>query len=381
MTFSTKPEPAVPVPAPPVPAPPVPEAPVPEAPVPEEPLEPPVIHDECLSCSLPGCTWVDASRTTLSPLLTYIAVTCLGPGPPNNVYIFETNSTSPLLVIKTKEDTEIKEQKSVKEDICSIHVDGVEFYRKFTMPSNFDRKKIYPVIFEVYGGPSLNMVTTKYLDGMYSLYFAGHYEAIVVRFDPRGTPGRSDNFQHAVYKKLGQVEVEDSLSIIKRTLEEHPFLDESRVGIFGGSYGGYLTLRLLEEADPDMFAAALTSAAVADWRFYDTAYTERYMGLVDDLVYARASAVPKLGQIPSGVLMILHGLSDYNVVVENHWLVIKKLIEEHVQYREYVRPGEDHNVNKLQLLISWFDKHDILSGPERTPDCGEEGKDDDSDRK
>ena len=255
------------------------------------------------------------------------------------------------MVIRTLPDEKIKTQKSVVQEIKRVRLDGIWYYVRFYKPKNFSPRRKYPVIFDVYGGPTMNKVRTKYKVG-YNHYFAGRYNTIVVNMDVRGTPGRSDNFQHAIYKKFGTVEVTDSIKVVK-WVSRLPYIDSSRMAIKGASYGGYLVAKILE-ADPSLFAAAVSSAAVADWRWYDTGYTERFMGVYDKAVYERASVIPDLKNIPNNVLLLLHGLSDTNVQVKHHWAVVRELNRLHKIYGEHVKPGQKHSVRRLFDMLVWF---------------------------
>jgi dipeptidyl aminopeptidase/acylaminoacyl peptidase len=232
-----------------------------------------------------------------------------------------------------------------------VKLRGRSFYVKFYKPSNFNRNRLYPVVFDVYGGPTLNKVSTRYKVG-YDHYLAGRYRTIVVTMDVRGTPGRSDNFQHAIYKKFGTVEVDDTIDVIK-WVSQQPYIDSSRMGIMGASYGGYLVMKILE-AEPRLFVAAVSAAAVSNWRWYDTAYTERYLGLYDEEVYERASVIPDLWKVPNGVLILLHGLSDTNVLIRHHWAVVRELNRRHKVYSHYVKPGQTHRLKRLFHTLLWF---------------------------
>ena len=255
------------------------------------------------------------------------------------------------MIIRTKPDPELETQNSVVQEIRRVRLGGRWFYVQFHKPSNFDPDRRYPVVFDVYGGPTLNKVSTRYKVG-YDHYLAGRYSTIVVTMDVRGTPGRSDNFQQAIYKKFGSVEVADSLEVIK-WVSRQPYIDSSRMAIMGASYGGYLVMKILE-AEPSLFVAAVSAAAVANWRWYDTAYTERYMGIYDRKVYQRASVVPNLRKIPNNVLLLLHGLADTNVLIRHHWAVIRELNRRHKIYGHYVKPSQTHRLRRLFHTLLWF---------------------------
>ena len=279
-------------------------------------------------------------------------MTCEGPGPPNRVYIYSTDDVSKAVtVIRTKPAKSLHVQRSVKMEIKSVVIGGIKFYVKFYKPTNFDARKKYRVVFNVYGGPTKNKVTTKY-QAAYAYYFAGHYQNVVVMLDARGTPGRSDNFHHAIYKKLGDVDVTDTIAIIKRIRRE-PWVKATRMAIYGASYGGYQILHILQR-EPKLFRAAVAAASVTDWAMYDSAYTERFMGLYDKEVYTRASLLPGANNTPNNVLLLIHGLSDYNVLIRHHWALVSELNRHHVRYKHYVKPGQAHKIKRLLHTLLWF---------------------------
>eukprot|EP00116_Pleurobrachia_bachei_P010545 sb/3470807/ len=171
--------------------------------------------------------------------------------------------------------------------------------------------------------------------------------------DCRGTPGRDEAFSnHDIYKNLGNVEIDDFIKVARR-VRRLSYVKKHRMGIYGASYGGYFVLRVLEKA-PHLFRSAVASAAVADWKLYDSAYSERYMGLYNKAVYERASVLPNITKIPKKTLLLMHGLSDHNVLPMNHWVVTRELNKAHIEYREFVKPMKGHSFPRLVDKIRWF---------------------------
>lgn len=187
-----------------------------------------------------------------------------------------------------------------------------ECYGILMKPSNFDPTKKYPLLVSVYAGPESGMVRERFItpDADTELGF------LVAYFDGRGTAGRGKKFKDEVYEKLGVVEIDDQAAGVKY-LAQRPYVDGSRVGIEGTSYGGYASLMCLVR-HPETFAAACASSSVSDWRNYDTIYTERYMWIPQENAsgYDAGSAM-KYARNLKGDLMLFYGTADNNVHPSN----------------------------------------------------------------
>ncbi|MET0384377.1 MAG: DPP IV N-terminal domain-containing protein, partial [Polyangiales bacterium] len=206
----------------------------------------------------------------------------------------------------------------------AVEVGEHKFYTAVTRPRNFSPGKRYPVLLRVYGGPHMQTVLD-YRDGYLLDQWYADAGFIVVRADGRGTPNRGRSWERAVLNDLATVPLEDQVAALSALSERHPELDRSRVGIFGWSFGGYLsTIALLLR--PDVFHAAIAGAPVTDWALYDTAYTERYMKLPADNPegYQRASALTHAGSL-TRPLLLMHGVTDDNVHFAHSLALIEKL--------------------------------------------------------
>jgi dipeptidyl-peptidase-4 len=218
--------------------------------------------------------------------------------------------------------------------------DGQALHWSLRTPAGFDPKKRYPVIVQVYGGPGASMVEKVWHSPADQLLLDAGY--ILFRLDNRGTPHRSKVFESAIDRHMGRVDVEDQLAGAA-FLKSLPYVDAAHIGVTGFSYGGYMTLMLLT-APNSPFAAGVAGAPVTDWRLYDTAYTERYMGTPKDNAegYRLGEVIPRLGDLKPGALMILHGMADDNVVFENSTRVIYELQGRGVPFEMMVYPGLRH---------------------------------------
>jgi dipeptidyl-peptidase-4 len=219
--------------------------------------------------------------------------------------------------------------------------DGSTLYGSLLKPPDFDPTCRYPVIASVYGGPHGQTVTNSWEHVSAFEQLLGSSGYLVWQLDNRGSAGRGKAFESGNYRKLGQIELEDQLRGVEY-LRSLPYVDASRIGITGGSYGGYMTLYALTRA-PDVFRAGVAGAPVTDWSHYDTIYTERYMGTPADNPegYEESSPLAKAGQI-EGELLIIHGSSDDNVHLANTLAFVAKLIEADRPHRLLIHPRQKH---------------------------------------
>jgi len=221
--------------------------------------------------------------------------------------------------------------------------DGSDLHYRMLSPPRVPGRR-YPVFVYVYGGPHGQQVT----DGWYGALPL--HEAlvdqgwIVFTLDNRGTNRRGTRFENAIYHAMGSAEVEDQLAGVD-WLKKQGFVDPSKVAVMGWSYGGYMTLKLLEKAPPHTFAAGVAVAPVTRWELYDTFYTERYLGdpRKDPKAYASSDALEDAVNI-SDPLLLVHGMSDDNVVFENSTALVARLQREKKPFEMMVYPGATHAI-------------------------------------
>jgi len=201
--------------------------------------------------------------------------------------------------------------------------------------------KRYPVFFNHYGGPGPQMVTKGWGGALAQAIVDKGYIYFVL--DNRGSANRGVDFEQPIYRAMGGVEVRDQKAgaLFLKALD---FVDPDRIATYGWSYGGYMTLKMLE-ADPGLYAAGISGAPVTRWELYDTHYTERYMGDPREVpeAYAMASAIPDATKITDPLLLI-HGMADDNVVFENSSELIGVLQENNVAFEMMLYPGYTHRV-------------------------------------
>ena len=233
---------------------------------------------------------------------------------------------------------------------------GETLYWQMLKPRGFDPAKKYPAILSVYGGPHVQHVRRTWVDVRDRILADAGY--VVFRLDNRGSANRGKAFETAIHGRMGEREVEDQVAGVNY-LKEQGFIDPTRVGVMGWSYGGYMTLRLLTLA-PDAFAAGASGAPVSDWALYDTHYTERYMRHPQDNPDGyRASAVPANLKDLKAKLLLIHGMADDNVILEHSTRVLSELQSRSIPFETMLYPGERHgiqgNARGLHLWRTYLD--------------------------
>ena len=220
--------------------------------------------------------------------------------------------------------------------------DGQTLYYRLFKPLHFDPAKRYPAIVNVYGGPGVQTV----LDNWYGSSFtqiltrAGF---VVFQLDNRGSAFRGTAFQAPIRLKLGEVEVADQV-LGAHWLGSQSFVDPKRIGVWGWSYGGYMTLMLMFRA-PDVFRAGVSGAPVTDFALYDTHYTERYLDRPQDnrSGYEASSVLPYAKDL-RGKLLVMHGMADDNVLFLNSTKLFRKLQDLDKPFTTMVYPGAKHGL-------------------------------------
>lgn len=231
-----------------------------------------------------------------------------------------------------------------KKEFFKIKANGVELNAWKILPINFDKTKKYPVFMFVYGGPGINTVNDSW-DGGNTFWFQ-HLASkgyIVVSVDNRGTGSRGEAFKKITYKQLGKYETEDQIASAKY-LATLPYVDGSRIGIFGWSYGGYMSSLCITKG-ADVFKMAIAVAPVTNWRYYDNIYTERFMQTPQENAdgYDDNSPINHVDKL-KGSYLLIHGMADDNVHYQNSVEMSAALIKANKQFTEMMYPNKNHGI-------------------------------------
>lgn len=242
-------------------------------------------------------------------------------------------------------------------DFFEIPLGGYSLNAWMIKPKDFDPQKEYPVLVTLYGGPGKQSVRNVWdgSDGIWHQMLA-QQGYIVVCIDNRGTGMRGSAFKKQTYMNLGKIEAQDHIRAAQY-LGGLPFINAEKIGIFGWSYGGTLSALSLFRGN-GVFAAAISIAPVTNWRFYDTVYTERYMGKPQDNPsgYDGNSLIQNVAQWQKGALFLVHGSGDDNVHFQNSMELITALNNEGKHYDLYIYPNLNHNIQTFQARHHLYEK-------------------------
>ena len=222
--------------------------------------------------------------------------------------------------------------------------DGQALHYRLFKPRHFDPEKRHPAIVDVYGGPGVQRVLDNWTGSSFTqiLTRAGY---VVFQLDNRGSAFRGAAFQAPIRGRLGEVEVADQV-LGAHWLASQGFVDPARIGVWGWSYGGYLTLMLMFKA-PDVFRVGVAGAPVTDWRLYDTHYTERYLQRPQHNAagYDASSVLPYAKDL-KGKLLVMHGMADDNVLFLHSTKLFRNLQDLGKPFDVMVYPGAKHGLTR-----------------------------------
>ncbi|XP_019778733.1 dipeptidyl peptidase 4 isoform X1 [Tursiops truncatus] len=299
----------------------------------------------CLSCELnpERCQYYSVS---FSKEAKYYQLRCSGPGLP--LYTLHSSSNDKELRVledNSALDKMLQDVQMPSKKLDFIYLHKTKFWYQMILPPHFDKSKKYPLLIDVYAGPC-----SQKADAVFRLnwatYLASTENIIVASFDGRGSGYQGDKIMHAVNRRLGTFEVEDQIEAT-RQFSKMGFVDDKRIAIWGWSYGGYVTSMVLG-AGSGVFKCGIAVAPVSKWEYYDSVYTERYMGLPipeDNLDHYRNSTVMSRAENFKQVeYLLIHGTADDNVHFQQSAQISKALVDAGVDFQSMWYTDEDHGI-------------------------------------
>jgi dipeptidyl-peptidase-4 len=276
-------------------------------------------------------------------------------------YFINTRSTASEPPVITLLDGEgklvktLKDNAALRERMAPYALQPREFFQCTTAggvtlngwmikPPGFSADKKYPVFMTQYSGPNSNEVLDQW-EGRGGLWhqLLAQQGYVVACVDPRGTGRRGRDFRHITYGQLGKYETEDQIAAAQ-WLAQQPYVDGTRIGIQGWSYGGYMSSLCITKG-ADVFKAAIAVAPVTNWRYYDTIYTERYMGLpqTNAAGYDDNSPINHVEKL-KGKYLLIHGMGDDNVHFQNAAEMVMALIKANKPFDQFAYPDKNHGI-------------------------------------
>ncbi|WP_041496049.1 S9 family peptidase [Nonlabens marinus] len=252
--------------------------------------------------------------------------------------------------------SKLKNYKLSPKEFSTLNVNGNDLNMYMIKPLDFDATKEYPVLMFQYSGPGSQSVSNSWYgsnDYWHSMLANDGY--IVVCVDPRGTGYKGADFKKVTQRELGKYEVEDQIQAA-RQLGEMDYIDAGRIGIWGWSYGGFMSSNCILKGN-DVFSTAIAVAPVTNWRFYDTIYTERYMVTPQEnpTGYDENSPINYVDQLKGNYLLV-HGSADDNVHVQNTMLMIEALVQANKQFDWAIYPDKNHGIYGGNTRIHLYNK-------------------------
>ncbi len=284
-------------------------------------------------------------RGSLSGSGRYLLVTSSDIGRPPHLELYDTGGQH-LRTVQANRNEELEAIRMGAVRFLEVKAaDGVRLHAMLLTPADFDPSKKHPVVIYTYGGPHAQVVRNAWGRDTFLFHqWLARHGFVVFALDNRGSAGRGREFEGLCDHRLGSSQLPDQLAGVA-WLKRQPWVDGDRIGIWGWSYGGYMTAYALTHA-PDAFAAGVAVAPVTDWRLYDSIYTERYMGTPEENPegYAAGSVLEAVEKLRPGRLLVIHGTGDDNVHVQNTLQLSDRAWRAGTRFELVLFPGLKHGI-------------------------------------
>ena len=283
---------------------------------------------------------------------------------PNNVSLKEINGNKSVEILNAPNPYEGKVAIPKVEMVTVQAADGATMLNgRLIYPVDFNEHEKYPVMIYVYGGPHAQLVTNRFGGGAGGFdYYMAQQGFVVFTLDNRGSDNRGKDFEHVIHRNLGQNEMEDQMKGVE-FLKSKKFVDADRIGVYGWSFGGFMTTSLMLN-HPETFKVGVAGGPVIDWKWYEVMYGERYMDTPEENPegYALTSTLDKVDQL-QGRLLMIHGAQDPVVLQQHSMAFIEACIKAGKQVDYFLYPTHEHNVmgrdriHLNQKIADYFIQH------------------------
>ena len=288
------------------------------------------------------------NNAAFSNNFTYFINTFSNIDTPRTISLVETKSGKDLGVIVNNEAVKERlkaDNIGTKELFTLTTADGIDLNAYVIKPKDFDPAKKYPVLMYQYSGPGSQNVNNAWQSSNdYWHQMLAQEGILVFCIDGRGTGYKGEEFKKSTYMELGKHEVEDQIAAAIE-IGKLPYVDESRIGIWGWSFGGYMSSNALFKGN-DVFKAAIAVAPVTNWRFYDTVYTERFMRTPQENAsgYDNNSPINHVDKFKKGKFLLVHGTADDNVHPQNSFELAEALVQANKDFEMMYYTDKDHGI-------------------------------------
>ena len=300
-----------------------------------------------------------ANAATFSPNFQYFINAFSTASQPTTYTLNESKTGKQIQVIENNEAlaSKLKDYNLPQKEFFVLKTEkGNELNAWIMKPKNFDSNKKYPVFMYQYSGPGSQQVDNKWNTANdYWFMMLTQQGYIVACVDGRGTGYKGADFKKVTYKQLGKYEVEDQIDAAK-VIGNYSYVDKSRIGIWGWSYGGFMSSNCILKGN-NIFKMAIAVAPVTNWRFYDSVYTERYMQTPQENPegYDDNSPINFVEKL-KGKYLLIHGSGDDNVHVQNTMQMMESLIQANKQFDSQIYPDKNHGISGGKTRIQLYNK-------------------------
>ncbi|CAK1549748.1 unnamed protein product [Leptosia nina] len=302
----------------------------------------------CMTCSQTACHSVDGM---FSPGGSHAILSCSAFNvPPISYFYISQNNGYKLLTENARLVEKLRQYKLPMALYNMMPLDNkVMSHIKLQLPPQMEEGRKYPMIVRVYSGPGTSRVKDSFDLEYYNTYLSANRSIIVASIDVRGSGSMGVEAMHALDRALGTVEITDTLAAIKRLVELYKFIDPTRIGVWGWSYGGYATTMMLVKDDEKLLACGAAVAPVTSWLYYDSIYTERYMDTPENNIegYRESDLMSKAGKLRGRRYLIVHGTGDDNVHFQHSMQFAKELQRADIAFEQMSYADENHSLRRV----------------------------------